>query len=207
MISDLIQKELGRSDSRAVHLREVAEGLRRNAVEAEVLLRDRLPEFTFQQPLGRFVIDFFNPETGVIVEIDGPYHWATYRKNNQKDISLYNKLGVCTIRVSSDEVEEDPDKVVRKIRAWKPTPPKEVDEEVFRRPWDYKKQARLNRFLQRVIKAWEPRPRHEMLRDYEYLKQFSEEGLEYQTRFLKKMKERVDYWPYAGYIIQHNKSG
>lgn len=207
MISERIQKELKRGDLRARQQAEIAEGLRRNPIEAEKLLRDRLPEFTFQQPLGRYVMDFFNPETGVAVEIDGPYHWNAYKKNSQKDTYAYNRFGVYTFRVSSDEVEEDPDGVVDRIRTWTPVPPKEVDEDFFRRPWDNKRKVRLHSFFNKVIKSWESKSREDIMRDYEYLKQLSEEGLEFQNRFLRQLKSRVDYWPYDGYRIQHNKSG
>ncbi|HXP77159.1 MAG TPA: DUF559 domain-containing protein [Stellaceae bacterium] len=58
-----------------------ARRLRANATEAEVRLwsrirRKQLEGFRFrrQQPLGRYIVDFFCPEARLIVEIDGGQH-------------------------------------------------------------------------------------------------------------------------------------
>ena len=64
-----------------------ARKLRADATEAEIRLwsklrRKQLEGFRFrrQQPMGRYIVDFFCPEARLIVEIDGGQHADEVRR-------------------------------------------------------------------------------------------------------------------------------
>ena len=192
-MNERLQAELARDDYRAMRLRYHAD--HKNPTPTEQLLLDRLPEFRFQQHLLDYIVDFFNPETLVCVEVDGPYHWKQYRKDRYRDRRLYNNLGVCTLRILSEDVISDPDAVVKHIRNWIPTPPSPLPAKPERDKSKYK----LNKQCDELLLRWEPRIRSEVLADFEFFKQAMEQSDEDRARILNRLEKRMLYWPVDGY--------
>lgn len=106
-------------------------GLRNNPTEAEKLLWKKLQheqlgfKFRRQHPIGRFIVDFINIETGLIIEADGGQH-----ADNADDIERTKWLesqGYKVIRFWNNEVLGNIDGVLQVIdetlKALPPNPP------------------------------------------------------------------------------------
>ena len=68
-----------------------ARDLRKQSTPAESALWERLRsrrlyglKFRRQQPLGRFIVDFFCPAANLIVEVDGPIHLDQQEKDQER---------------------------------------------------------------------------------------------------------------------------
>ena len=62
-----------------------------------------------QAKVGRFHVDLFLPEIGIIVEIDGPWHWTgeVSRRDLARDANL-RCLGYCVVRIPCEQVRASP---------------------------------------------------------------------------------------------------
>lgn len=105
--------------------KEKRRALRQRSTRAERLLwqnlRDRGLEgykFRRQFSVGFFVLDFYCPELKLAIEIDGYSHESAeakkYDADRQKIIEVYE---VKFLRVTDDEVHENIEKVLDKIRS------------------------------------------------------------------------------------------
>ena len=103
--------------------REFARKLRRHATEPEDilwhLLRNRRLDglkFHRQAPLLAYTVDFLCFERKLIVEVDGRQHrWEQeYDRARTREIEAH---GFALIRFRNDEISDDRDAVVAKIRA------------------------------------------------------------------------------------------
>jgi len=76
-------------------------------------------KFRRQHPLNRFIADFYCHEAKLVVEVDGGYHedeeQQLYDAGRSKKLE---EFGIRVIRIANEEVEQDLDGVVRKIRNW-----------------------------------------------------------------------------------------
>lgn len=81
-------------------------------------------KFRRQHPLGHFVLDFFCVERQLDVEVDGGIHNTSAQAEYDVDRTRYlNEHGVHVLRVTNDEVINNLDLVLAKIRnAASPTP-------------------------------------------------------------------------------------
>ena len=111
----------------------IARRLRETPTDAEKKLWSRLREnqvggfrFRRQQPIGDYVVDFFCPDTNLIVEVDGGQHAETIGRDDMRTGWLESK-GYRVVRFWNDEVLGNIDGVVERIhealRALPPTPP------------------------------------------------------------------------------------
>ena len=89
--------------------------LRRNPTYAEALLWKRLCEsqtgakFRRQQPMGRFVLDFYSPEVRLAVEVDGSVHrLADQKEYDEFRQQLIEHDMIEFVRLSNEEIMRSP---------------------------------------------------------------------------------------------------
>jgi len=104
-------------------LKNFSRELRRNMTDAEQLLWSRLRrkqlsavQFYRQKPIGDFIVDFFAPAVGLVIEIDGGQHFEPEHRENDRlrDQSLAD-LGLLVLRFDNDQVLRETDAVVEEI--------------------------------------------------------------------------------------------
>ena len=99
---------------RARALRQNSTGPERKSWE---LLRDRrLGGFRFrrQRAFGDYVVDFYCPQCGVAVEVDGLSHMGRAQPDNRREQAM-GKLGLKIVRVTNDDVLANPEAVAEHI--------------------------------------------------------------------------------------------
>ena len=72
-------------------------------------------EFRRQQPVGYFVVDFYNSVYRLVVEVDGPFH-ELQREADQARQELLEKLGLVVLRIKSEVVEKNLPRALALIR-------------------------------------------------------------------------------------------
>ena len=110
-----------------------AKELRNNATEQENKLRQFLRKsqlgykFRRQQPIVNYVVDFFCPELGLIIELDGGQHNESAKINYDKQRDAFlQKCGYQVIRFWNTEVDNNIDGVIEYLKSYikdKITPP------------------------------------------------------------------------------------
>ncbi len=103
---------------------ENAKEMRKNPTEAESFLWDALRnrnigyKFRRQHPIENYIADFVCLDTWVIVEVDGGYHQNPEQINADKERDAELKLiGFTTLRFNNEEVINEKDIVLQKIKA------------------------------------------------------------------------------------------
>ena len=106
-----------------VKMIEVARQFRKEPTPSEAILWKALRKqqvegrkFRRQQPIGRFVVDFFCASERLIVEIDGGIHESQKNLDYQRQ-QLLESLGLRFLRVSSEQVETNIAGVLALIRS------------------------------------------------------------------------------------------
>ncbi|WP_165068532.1 endonuclease domain-containing protein [Paludisphaera rhizosphaerae] len=101
-----------------------ARRLRRDMTPAERLLwaalRDRRNiglKFRRQVPMGPFILDFFDAEHKLALEVDGPVHEDRVEYDFARDSEL-RRRGLTILRFSNEEVLGDVDAVARGVAAY-----------------------------------------------------------------------------------------
>jgi very-short-patch-repair endonuclease len=103
--------------------RRFARGLRKHPTRAEDILWTQLcgsrfegAKFRRQVPIDRYVVDFYCHAAKLVVELDGKQHewFAGYDAGRTE---ILERLGVRVIRFANDEVCNDLDAVLARIRA------------------------------------------------------------------------------------------
>ena len=106
-------------------LKEHSRDLRRNMTEAEKLLWSRIRkkqvkdyQFYRQRIIGNYIVDFYCPKAGLIVELDGGqhYHPEDLKKDTLRD-DYMESLGLKILRFSNNEIFGNLDAVMEKICA------------------------------------------------------------------------------------------
>jgi very-short-patch-repair endonuclease len=101
---------------------EFARNLRKRPTRAEDILWERLrgsrfhdAKFRRQVPFGRFVVDFYCHAAKLVVEIDGKQHewFSDYDAARTKALE---RVGVHVVRFTNEEVNDDLDAVLKRIR-------------------------------------------------------------------------------------------
>ncbi len=101
----------------------VARRLRRELSLPEVLLWQRLKgsksglKFRRQHPIGPYIVDFYNREAGLVIEIDGQVHDGDRDARDRTRQIFLEKNGYNVIRVIAVDVLHDPDGVAASIAA------------------------------------------------------------------------------------------
>ena len=106
-------------------LKEHSRDLRRNITEAEKLIWSRIRkkqvkdyQFYRQRIIGNYIVDFYCPKAGLIVELDGGqhYHPEDLKKDTLRD-DYMESLGLKILRFSNNEIFGNLDAVMEKICA------------------------------------------------------------------------------------------
>jgi very-short-patch-repair endonuclease len=102
---------------------ELARDLRNNFTDSERLLWERLKgkkiavcKFRCQQPIHRYILDFYCHEKLLAIEIDGDVHKDRKDYDEYRDDFL-KSMGIQTLRFINSEVIQDIDIVICKIDA------------------------------------------------------------------------------------------
>ena len=100
---------------------EVARRLRKQMTPAEILLWSMMRRKKFngrrfrrQQIIEGFVVDFFCPQLGLIVEVDGEIHQFTREHDEARD-EVLRSLGLHVVRFTNDQVLQQPDLVATRL--------------------------------------------------------------------------------------------
>jgi very-short-patch-repair endonuclease len=102
---------------------EVAREFRKEATVSERLLWQALRgkkldglKFRRQQPIGLFVVDFYNSDYRLVIEVDGPVH--DYQKHaDQERQAILEMLGLNILRIKAALVERNLPAALEMIRA------------------------------------------------------------------------------------------
>lgn len=101
----------------------IARELRKRSTEAEKLLWRRLSrrqlegfKFRRQQPIGRYIVDFVNFETKLIIELDGGQH-ATQKDQDKKRDNRFEQQGFEVLRFWDNQVFQNLEGILELIRS------------------------------------------------------------------------------------------
>ena len=73
--------------------------------------------FRRQRPIGPYIVDFYCPEHGLVIEVDGPPHSLADQRADDEERSAYLLgRGLRIVRFSNDEVLSQPESVLERIR-------------------------------------------------------------------------------------------
>lgn len=102
---------------------EIARGFRKEPTKSEAILWQALRgkkldgiKFRRQQPVGYFIVDFYNSVYRLVVEVDGSVH-DTQVKLDVARQDILEQLGFNILRVKAEEVEKHLPSVLEKIRS------------------------------------------------------------------------------------------
>jgi very-short-patch-repair endonuclease len=101
---------------------ETARILRKRMTNCEILLWEKLRgkqilglRFRSQHPIDIFIADFYCHEARLVVEIDGEIHEGQIEYDDGREVEI-EKYGIKVIRFTNDEVINNRDNVVNKIK-------------------------------------------------------------------------------------------
>jgi adenine-specific DNA-methyltransferase len=102
---------------------EIAREFRKEPTKSEAILLEALRgkkldgiKFRRQQPVGYFVIDFYNSVYRLVVEVDGPIHDNQVEADRARQ-DILEILGLNVLRVKSETVEKNLPRALNEIRA------------------------------------------------------------------------------------------
>jgi len=108
-------------------LKPIAKEMRRKPTEAERKLWQRLRrhglqgyKFRHQHTIDRYIVDFCCPDIKLVIEVDGPIHRYQVEEDKERQRYLEDKH-YKVIRFSNDEVLNDLDNVLKKIKEYLPS--------------------------------------------------------------------------------------
>ncbi len=109
-----------------VTLKEPSRNLRSNMTEAERLLWTRIRrkqlqgiQFYRQKPIGNFIVDFYAPAAGLVIEVDGSQHLETeHRVRDELRNDFLAEHGLTVLRFDNRQVLCETDAVVEHILRW-----------------------------------------------------------------------------------------
>jgi ATP-dependent helicase HrpA/adenine-specific DNA-methyltransferase len=110
-------------------LNDRARLLRRSSTAAESVLWQQLRvrnqfgvKFRRQRPIGPYIVDFYCPDFGLVIEVDGAEHTLTDNAEYDRERSAYlTGRGLVVLRFTNEEVLIAMESVLGEIR--KATPP------------------------------------------------------------------------------------
>lgn len=102
---------------------EVARDFRKEPTESEAVLWKALRgkgldgvKFRRQQPIGPFIVDFYNSDYRLVIEVDGPTHDLQIETDRVRQ-EILEKLGLRVVRLRSEMVQNDLPSALEIIRA------------------------------------------------------------------------------------------
>lgn len=115
-------ERLEKGASEVQHFVSRDEWYRRRAAEmrwyptpAEAYIANWMPRrFYCQHRIGRYIVDFYDPETGLVVEIDGASHDGHSAYDEARDAVL-ESAGHRVLRFTNDQALDDPEWVAEVI--------------------------------------------------------------------------------------------
>lgn len=104
-------------------IKSSALAMRKRPTRAEMMLwqylrgkRMRGCRFRRQQPIDRFIVDFYCRQAQLVVEIDGPSHQSNEaREYDEQRTRFLNEFGLSVLRFSNEQVIYDTDTVLNTI--------------------------------------------------------------------------------------------
>ena len=119
-----LRGRLGLARAKRQQMTEAARAFRRAPTESERLLWRALRDvertsgvrFRRQHPVGPFIVDFYCPAGRLVIEVDGAIH-ATQHDRDQERQSLLESRGYRILRVTAEEVIQDPHQLIHHILA------------------------------------------------------------------------------------------
>ena len=107
------------------YLKPLARKLRATMTYPERLLWEALRRrqvsgirFLRQQPIDRYIVDFYAQHVGLVVEVDGRSHDSEQFEADMERQQRLESFGLTVLRFSNDEVIEDVDAVLHAIADW-----------------------------------------------------------------------------------------
>ena len=105
-------------------LKDRARELRQNMTDAEKLLWSKIRrkqldglQFYRQRIIGDYIVDFYCPKAGLVVEVDGGQHYIPKgQHNDQVRGDNIEKLGLKVVRFSNIDVLKNIDGVFQKLQ-------------------------------------------------------------------------------------------
>ena len=108
------------------NLKARARRLRKHMTEAEVLLWNHIRrkqikgiQFFRQRPIGNYIVDFYAPDAGLVIEVDGGQHYEDdgleYDASRDQFLEAH---GLKVIRFTNTDVLKHVDEVVAEIREY-----------------------------------------------------------------------------------------
>jgi len=101
---------------------EVARAFRKESTTSEAILWQALRgkkldglKFRRQQPVGPFVVDFYNSVHRLVVEVDGSIHVSQFEVDRERQ-NILETLGLHVLRIKADLVEDDLSSALEFIR-------------------------------------------------------------------------------------------
>jgi very-short-patch-repair endonuclease len=101
---------------------EVARQFRKEATESERILWQALRgkkldglKFRRQQPIGLFVVDFYNSAYRLVIEVDGQIHDFQKKADHERQ-AILEMLGLNILRIKAELVERDINAALEMIR-------------------------------------------------------------------------------------------
>lgn len=92
---------------------EVARQFRKAPTKSEAMLWDALRgkkldgiKFRRQQPVGPFVVDFYNSVHRLVIEVDGSIHDSQFEADHERQ-SILEALGLHVLRIQAEVIEKD----------------------------------------------------------------------------------------------------
>lgn len=102
--------------------KKLARILRKNMTPAEGLIWQYIRKgfmntrFRRQHPIGKYIVDFIAMEIGLVVEIDGGYHFdSKQKKKDQARTKFLKKFELTVVRYTNDEILASLDKVINHL--------------------------------------------------------------------------------------------
>jgi very-short-patch-repair endonuclease len=101
---------------------EIARDFRKQPTKSEAKLWQALRgkkldgiKFRRQQPVGPFIVDFYNSVYRLVIEIDGSIHDSQFEADKNRQ-NILEELGLNILRISAELVEKDVSSVLEIIR-------------------------------------------------------------------------------------------
>lgn len=106
-------------------LKSRSRDLRREMTDAEQALWSRLRrkqlggiQFYRQKPLGNYIVDFYAPHAGIVIEVDGAQHRESVHEVSDKQRDAYlAQLGLIVLRFDNLQVLREIDAVLEAIHS------------------------------------------------------------------------------------------
>jgi very-short-patch-repair endonuclease len=105
-------------------LKELAKDLRKHSTLSEVILwkylkgKQRMEiDFNRQKPIGNYIIDFYNSEYRLAIEVTGSSHENKYEYDNKRQTEL-EKIGIRILYIHDYEIKKRLPEVIDYIDCW-----------------------------------------------------------------------------------------